>query len=237
MLYLENPPTYAALEDDLAWEKTSATESQARRRRNPLLYHASRAPKALWQRLFRRDKLIDWLCRYFQAGPILDVGCSGGHTFERLPTDFIPYGIEVSAELSRAAQQRFALRGGRVVQSDALSGLRQFDDAFFNGVVMTSFLEHEIDPRGVLDATRRVMRPLGRLILKVPNYASWNRVVRGSRWCGFRFPDHVNYFTPQLLGLLLSQTGFKLLRFGLSERLPTNDNMWALAERASASLN
>ena len=232
MLYLENPPAYASLEDELAWEKTYTAESHARRKRNWLLYHAGRAPKALWQRLFKRDKLIYWVRRYFTVGPILDVGCAGGHTFERLPTDFIPYGIEISAELSRSAQQRFASRGGHVVQSDAISGLRRFDAGFFNGVVMTSFLEHEMDPRGALDAAGRVLHPRGRLIVKVPNYASWNRVVRGRLWCGFRFPDHVNYFTPRLLGSLLELTGFKLLRFGISEHLPTSDNMWALAERA-----
>jgi len=231
MVYLENPVAYSALADAMAWEKTYTAETEIRRGRHPLLYRAARAPKAMWQRLVRREKLLSWVRRYFAPGPVLDVGCAGGHTLERLPLQFVPYGIEVSAELSRLAHQRFAPRGGRVVQGDALSALHQFDAGFFAGVIMTSFLEHEPEPCAVLVATNRLMRPDARLIVKVPNFASWNRVLRGGRWCGFRFPDHVNYFTPQRLAALLAMAGFRLLRGGIFDRFPTSDSMWLVASR------
>ncbi|MFZ3213693.1 MAG: class I SAM-dependent methyltransferase [Terriglobales bacterium] len=231
MVYLENPAQYSALADELAWEKTYAAEAEIRRRRNPFLYRAARFPKAVWQRLLGRDKLVSWAEHYFAPGPVLDVGCSDGHTLERLPRQFVPYGIEISAELSRLAQERFARRGGRVVKGDALSALGQFDAGFFTGVIMTGFLEHEPEPCAVLAAARRVMRPNSCLIVKVPNYGSWNRGVRGARWCGFRFPDHVNYFTPPGLRALLVQAGFQVLRFGILDRFPTSDNMWLIAGR------
>jgi len=232
MLYLENPMDYSALSGEMAWERTYAVEAETRQRRNPLLYRAARLPKALWQRLIGRDKLVSWAKRYFEPGPVLDVGCSGGHTLDRLPLQYVPYGIEISAALSRLAQERFAPRGGRVIQSDALSGLAQFDAGFFTGVIMTSFLEHETGPRTVLAVASRVMRPDSCLIVKVPNYDSWNRAVRGARWCGFRFPDHVNYFTPPKLRTLLAQAGFRVLRFAIFDRFPTSDNMWLVARRA-----
>jgi len=231
MVYLENPVDYSALEDEMAWEKTYAAEAETRRRRNPVLYSVARAPKALWQRLSRRDRLVSWVRRCFAPGPVLDVGCAGGHTLERLPRQFIPYGIEVSAELSRLAQQRFAPRGGRVLQGDALSELRQFDAEFFTGVIMSSFLEHESEPRAVLVAATRVMRRDACIIVKVPNFGSWNRALRGTRWCGFRFPDHVNYFTPPLLRLLVTGSGLQVVRFGLLDRFPTSDSMWLVARR------
>lgn len=231
MVYLENPADYSALSVEMAWEKTYAAEAATRRQRNAFLYRAARLPKALWQRLLRRDKLVSWACRYFTPGPVLDVGCSEGHTLDRLPSQYVPYGIEISAELSRLAQERFAPRGGRVIESDALSALGQFDAGFFTGVIMTSFLEHETNPRAVLAAANRVMRPGSCLIVKVPNYGSWNRSVRGARWCGFRFPDHVNYFTPRELETLLVQTGFHVQRFGIFDRFPTSDSMWLAARR------
>ena len=231
MVYLENPVSYSALAGEMAWEKTYATEAEARRRRHPLLYRAARAPKAAWQRLLRRDKLVRWARRYFAPGPVLDVGCSEGHTLERLPPQFVPYGIEISAELSRRAQQRFAPRGGRVLQGDALSALRQFDAGFFTGVIMTSFLEHEPEPRAVLAAAARVMAADSCLIVKVPNFASWNRVLRRGHWCGFRFPDHVNYFTPRLLSSLVISSGFGVVRFSVPDRFPTSDSMWLVARR------
>lgn len=231
MVYLENPLAYSALAEDMAWEKTYAAEAEARSRRNPILYRASRAPKALWQALLGRDKLVSWVRRYFSPGPVLDVGCAGGHTLERLPAQFVPYGIEISTELSRRAQERFAARGGRVVQGDARSALGQFDAGFFTGVIMTSFLEHESEPRAVLVATARVLRSNAHLIIKVPNFVSWNRALRGRRWCGFRFPDHVNYFTPERLTELVAGSGFRPLRGGIFDRFPTSDSMWMLVAR------
>jgi len=231
MVYLENPVEYSALAGEMAWEKTYTAEAEARRRRNPALYRAARVPKSMWQRLVRRDKLVSWARLYLAAGPVLDVGCAGGHTLERLPSQFVPYGIEISTELSRLAQQRLAPRGGRVVQGDALTALCQFDAGFFTGVIMTSFLEHEPEPRPVLTAAARVMRADSCLIVKVPNFASWNRTLRGTRWCGFRFPEHVNYFTPPVLRLLVSGSGLQVLRFNLSDRFPTSDSMWLVAGR------
>ena len=106
-----------------------------------------------------------------------------------------------------------------------------FAPEFFTGVIMSSFLEHEPNLVGTLLAARQIMRPGARLIVKVPNYASWNRALRGAKWCGFRFPDHVNYFTPDVLRTVVARTGFRILRFGLLEHFPTSDNMWLLAER------
>ena len=231
LVYLENPPEYASLEEDLAWEKTWAEEVAQRRRREPLLHFASRALKAVPQRLFGRDKLVSWVRRYAAPGRVLDVGCGGGYALERLPAAYLPFGVEVSKELSRRAQQRFALRGGQVVQGDALRALSEFAPEFFSGVVMTSYLEHEPNPRAVLEAAARVMKPGARLIVKVPNFASWNRTVRGARWCGLRFPDHVNYFTPELLVRLLEKSGFGIVRFAWLDRLPTSDSMWLVGEK------
>jgi hypothetical protein len=49
----------------------------------------------------------------------------------------------------------------------------------------------------------------------------------GRRWCGFRYPDHLNYFTPKTLVALAAKAGFET-GFGLTGRLPTSDNMWAI---------
>jgi hypothetical protein len=48
----------------------------------------------------------------------------------------------------------------------------------------------------------------------------------GGRWCGFRYPEHLNYFTPETLRTMAAKAGFRI-SFGLAGRLPTSDNMWA----------
>ncbi|MGZ4819071.1 MAG: class I SAM-dependent methyltransferase [Terriglobales bacterium] len=231
LLYLENAPAYQKLETEFAWEKTWAEEGRRRRRREPVLYYAGRALQAIPKRLFRRDKLMSWVRRYFAPGQILDVGCAGGHTLLQLPDGYVPFGIEVSRELADMARTRFSARGGDVIQGNAISALLRLPADSFSGVLMTSYLEHEVDPRTVLEQVARIMRPGARAIIKVPNFACWNRRVRGTRWCGFRYPDHVNYFTPALLDRLLRAGGLRVLRFAVWDRFPFSDNMWLVAEK------
>ena len=86
-------------------------------------------------------------------------------------------------------------------------------------------------PLALLEACRAKLVPGGRVIIKVPNFACWNRRVRGRRWCGFRYPDHVNYFTPATLTRLVEAAGLCVRSPGWRDRLPTSDNMWFVIER------
>ena len=230
LVYLENPPPPQALEEDLAWEKTYYKERRRRREREPILQRLGAAVNFLRARILKRDKLSTLARRYFSPGPILDVGCSDGSALARLPAGYVPFGIEVSKVLHRLAEEKFSARGGRAVRADAFRGMREFPDASFDGVVMMSYLEHEPNPRKALEQAARLLKPGARLIVKVPNYDCWNRSVRGARWCGFRSPEHVNYFTPVLLRRLVTECGFRVRRFGFFDRLPTSDNMWLVAE-------
>ena len=54
------------------------------------------------------------------------------------------------------------------------------------------------------------MRNDGSVFIRVPNFASTNRKVRGAQWCGFRYPDHVNYFTPDSLSKMAADCGFSM---------------------------
>ena len=108
-----------------------------------------------------------------------------------------------------------------------MEGLGQFVEGSVDLAVMASFLEHERDPLGLLRRLRPALAPDAAVVLKVPNLACWNRRVRGKRWCGFRLPDHVNYFTPRTLRILAREAGYAM-RQGPLDRLPLNDNMYAV---------
>ena len=56
-------------------------------------------------------------------------------------------------------------------------------------------------------ARARAGRPI---YVRVPNYGSLNRKMLGAKWCGFRYPDHVNYFTTKSLGAMAGDCGLKL---------------------------
>ena len=73
----------------------------------------------------------------------------------------------------------------------------------------------------------RVLKTDGAIYVRVPNFGSINRHVMGARWSGFRYPDHVNYFTLGSLRRMTSDCGLrlKLLNPAL---FPLNDNINAV---------
>jgi SAM-dependent methyltransferase len=230
-VYLENPPPYSDLEENFAWEKTFAKESDRRRKKNPVLYWISSKNKQFKANYLKRNKLQYLLRSLRVRGKVLEVGCAGGHYLKALDEGCVPFGIEISKQLAKMAEEAIAGRGGNVINSSSLDGLAHFKEGTFDCIIMSAYLEHEIQPREVLKEAGRVLKPKGRLIIKVPNFNSVNRVIRDRNWCGFRYPDHVNYFTPGSLKEVLKGAGLSIEKFGIQDRMPTSDNMWLVAAK------
>lgn len=236
-VYMEIAPVYERLSEEFAWEKTSVAETNRRISQEPIKQFLSKHMKTFRRHWLRRDKLPWLIRRYIAAGNVLDVGCAGGGLLSNLDQIHIPHGIEISQALALHAQEQTKPRGGYVVHDDALSGARSFPADYFSGVILSAFLEHEISPLVLLGQVYRTLVPGGRCIIKVPNFASLNRVVRGKKWCGFRLPDHVNYFTPTSLAGMCKKNGFHVERFTITDRLPTSDNMWIVIQKPIHSAN
>ena len=241
--FIANPPEYDQLSNEFAWEKTLISESERRHKDEKFVSLASDLAKKV--KFFlnpNRDKMFELAFRVLvnentDRLQILDVGCGNGkkmvgfcERFEQFGVEVTPFGVEVSTVLSEESNERFARFGGRVIENNAIDGIKTIGTNTFDAVTMLSFLEHEARPLELLAAVRCILKPGGFIILKVPNFDSWNRHVRGSKWAGFRFPDHVSYFTPSTLEILAENAGYTLLKQNLSDRLPTNDNMYAVMQ-------
>jgi 2-polyprenyl-3-methyl-5-hydroxy-6-metoxy-1,4-benzoquinol methylase len=230
-VYLKYAPVYERLSEEFAWEKTSETERLVREEREPVKQGFSRMFKQFRQRVIKRNKLPELIEKYISEGRVLDIGCGGGGLLARLPQKYQPYGIEVSNALAKSASTVVEPRGGRIMHDNAVNGIQKLPANYFSGVLMSAFLEHEVEPKRLLQGVMNVLQPSGIVIIKVPNYGSWNRKIRAKKWCGFRLPDHVNYFTPQHLKDLVRFQGMKVLQFSLADRQPTSDNMWIVASK------
>ena len=232
-VYLERAAAYEEMAENFAWEKTSSAETARRTSAEPIKQKVSDGLKSLRRDVFKRRKLGHLLRAYIAPGAVADIGCGSGKGLQQLPDIYTPVGLEISRALAAQAQRRLAQRGGRVLAGDALSGLRSLGAGELSGILMSAFLEHEIQPRALLTEAHRTLQPRGRIIIKVPNFDCWNRTFRGARWCGYRFPDHVNYFTPHSLTRLARETGFRVLRCRPWDRLPTSDNLWMVLEKSA----
>ncbi len=242
-VYLENPPGYEALKEDLAWEVTYEKERTRKKNAEPVRYQISKISKTVRSRT-KRNKVRSLALQHLNendksAWRVLDVGCAEGvvllDIISRLPSasqsKCKPYGIELSTHLARTANANFALLSGHCIHNNAIDGMAQFSVDYFDVILLSSFLEHETQPAELLRRCREHLAEDGIVIIKVPNYDSVNRSLRGSKWCGFRWPDHVNYFTPASLREMLNKAGLKTLRMNFLDRFPLSDSLYAVADK------
>ncbi|MCX6612147.1 MAG: class I SAM-dependent methyltransferase [Acidobacteria bacterium] len=77
---------------------------------------------------------------------------------------------------------------------------------------MFHVLEHLYKPDEYLAAAHRLLKPGGRLVIQVPNAASWQFLIFGESWNGIDVPRHLHNFKLNDLNVLLDKCGFEPVR-------------------------
>jgi len=161
--------------------------------------------------------LIEWLVRVVAARHIaflsnglpagrrvLDVGCGRGVILGPLADrGFEAHGVELSDEATRGIDPRAQVR---IAPTLAEAG---YESGRFDQVVVWHVLEHLRDPRATLEECHRILRPGGRLIVAVPNFASWQARWSGPDWFHLDAPRHLHQFPLPALRRLLVRCGFR----------------------------
>ena len=146
---------------------------------------------------------------YKRHGRLLEVGCANGLFLDvmRRIGGWHTQGVDISLPAVQYARQKLAL--------DVFHGELQaagFPDHAFDAVVMWDVLEHVHHPRETLVEIRRVLKPDGVFIFRLPLLDSWDRGLFGDYWVGWDAPRHLTLFSMNTLERMLAQTGFRLER-------------------------
>jgi len=158
-----------------------------------------------------------------RGAKVLDIGCGDGSFISGAKDSFLCTGIEISDYLASLARGR---SGIKVITGNFLN--MEFKNEEYDGVTLISLLEHLDDPLHAMKKCFGFLRQGGLLLIKTVNYDCFNRKIIGSLWTGFRPPDHVVYFSPSNLKLLLEKVGFKKIKIS---SMPFSDNMYCEAWR------
>ena len=167
-------------------------------------------------RIALRAAQVNSLTGRTHPGSMLDVGCGEGFVISQYRSigwhvtgiDFSLAGVEHSnPDCVHLVEQ------GDVFQliSDKIAAAEQHDLVWLSNV-----LEHVLDPVGLLQSLRQLVRPGGLLVVTVPNDGStYQEFLLGSGAINKPFwiavPDHISYFTADSLRRIAEATSWQCL--------------------------
>jgi 2-polyprenyl-3-methyl-5-hydroxy-6-metoxy-1,4-benzoquinol methylase len=156
----------------------------------------------------RHRPMLDLIRRHAPMGRrLLDVGCGAGlflKAAERAGWEV--GGVELSAEGATFARERLGL-DVRAERAEAMS----FPAGSFDVAVMSEVIEHMFDPRAVVNAVARALKPGGLIAITTPNFDALSRHALGADWAVLAPMEHMYYFTERTLGRLLESCGFAVV--------------------------
>ncbi len=167
------------------------------------------------------QKGISTISAYKRSGRLLDVGCGTGY-FTNLAKDA---GFEVTGTDVAKSAVEFASKNSRLKVHHGDMAELKLEPRSFDIVTLWNVLEHMLDPIETMRACHNVLKNNGIIYLETPNaellrLCAHNRLLlrlrerlRGNS--GLIPWEHINYFSPGTLRLLLKNTGFKVVKFYL----------------------
>ncbi|HNB50891.1 MAG TPA: class I SAM-dependent methyltransferase [Anaerolineales bacterium] len=154
---------------------------------------------------FKRARVVTRLQK--SGGHLLDIGCSTG-TFLLTMRDRPGWkvsGVEISEHPARIAREEYGLDVFTGTLDDA-----HFPDNTFDAITLWDVFEHLHDPAATLREIHRVLKPGGLLVMRVPNFDSWDAKLFGSAWAGLDSPRHLYIFGVKTLRQMLAQQHFQV---------------------------
>lgn len=169
----------------------------------PKQYRRYKPPVSILLNLLYRLKVQRWAKTYFKSGKVLEIGCGDGlmlRAFKQLGWTVL--GVERSVQAAE-----IALTNNLQVLTD-LHQIKHNTNKF-DLIILYHSLEHLHDPVSVLRTCRSHLAMHGKIIITVPNFASYQAVLTGPHWLHLDPPRHLIHFTLPSLDYTLRQAGFQ----------------------------
>lgn len=166
-------------------------------------FHSSEAGDA-WLVEYR----LNVIRKVYRPGPddhLLDLGCSFGQFLHHAAQDTGARctGVDLDeATVARArAHERITYLSGAIEDVD-------IEPASVSVATLYHVLEHTTDPVGTLRRVGELLRPDGLLVVEVPDWGSWWRLLFRRHWLPLMVPQHLLHFDAPTLRRTLAKAGF-----------------------------
>lgn len=166
----------------------------------------------------RAERVIE-ICRQqkIPTNVLIDVGAGFGTFCEEVAKLKIFEKI-IAIEPSTGLAESCRSKGIEVIEKSVEEA--KIDEA--NVITNFELIEHLFDPRIFIEECYKKLSEGGLFILTTPNINGFDLVVLGKEADGIAGPNHINYFNPESLSILLKNAGFKILEIQTPGQLDAN---------------
>jgi ubiquinone/menaquinone biosynthesis C-methylase UbiE len=166
----------------------------------------------IWERYFDikhpKHKAVvlrfDWIMLHVYGPRFLDVGCSNGlgiYLASQKKSVKELYGIDVCKQAIIKAREN-NINNHTINLKYGLAENLEYEDNFFDCILMGEILEHVMDDVKAISEAYRVLKTDGTIIITVPNG-------------GHTSADHLRIYTEQTIINLAGNTGFNFIKIEL----------------------
>lgn len=149
------------------------------------------------------DNRFRYLPKTIKGKRLLDIGCGNGDFLvSAQEAGWQVSGIEPDPKAAEVAHQR----GVDVIVGTV--ALLADESNCFDAITLSHVIEHVYEPKQLLQAVMRLLKPGGIFYLETPNIQSHGAMLFGENWRGIETPRHLVLFNPESLAGLVSVTGF-----------------------------
>jgi SAM-dependent methyltransferase len=163
---------------------------------------------------------IELIRKHSAGATLLDVGCASGHfLLAARGAGFDAQGIDVApVSTERARSHGFVVWTGDPARIEL--------NETFDVVTLWETIEHLPEPDAVLQQIRKWLKPGGLLMIGTGNNRSLLSRLLGKRWWYLNPPDHVVYYNPGAIAIVLARSGFRVERtYGILSHLVSSRNV------------
>lgn len=138
---------------------------------------------------------------------VLDFGCGIGDFVGICKKNSIQiFGFDLSEYALRHVNKKYD-----IITFSSIRSLK-VKNGYFDALVSFDVVEHISDYYETLELFHQCLKPGGLLFMTTPNIEGWDAKILKKFWYGYRrFPQHINFFSPRSMKILLEKQEFFLV--------------------------
>jgi len=155
----------------------------------------------------RINEVLDGFEKFRKNNKMLDVGCGPGlFLIEAKKRGWEVYGTEFTdKQLAYLKDKGINTLKGKLTNNS-------FEDGLFDVIISSEVIEHINNPVEEMQQFHRLLRKGGVVYITTPNFNALERYLFKGDYEIIEYPEHLSYYTPTTINLLLTNNGFEKLK-------------------------